>query len=429
MNEYDSGLVKQILEVSGYRCVEEPEEADLIFLNTCAVREKAHERVLGRVESLRHLKRKKPGLLFGILGCMAQNLGQTLFRDSSAIDLVVGPDNYRDLPQMIDHCQAQLGEHLARTILSSSETYDEYRPSVVNGVLAYVTIMRGCDNFCSFCVVPYTRGRERSRPPVSLIDEILRLENAGIKEITLLGQNVNSYKFLDTDFAELMRSILRETGIPRIRFTSPHPHDFPDSLLSLMATENRLANHIHLPLQSGSSSVLKRMKRDYTREEFIELVGKIRLQIADVAISTDIITGFCGESQAEHEETLSLMEQLQFDMAYMFQYSERRGTIAQKKYPDDVPDSVKGARLEEIITLQNRISKDLNQKRVGMQHRVLVEGLSKRSSSQWSGRDSRNRTVIINPGSATLLPRPGEFVDVRIISSSSATLIGELVSV
>ncbi|HNN75548.1 MAG TPA: tRNA (N6-isopentenyl adenosine(37)-C2)-methylthiotransferase MiaB [Leptospiraceae bacterium] len=423
MNEYDSGLVRKILEGS-YSAVGEPEQADLILLNTCAIREKAHEKVYSRLESFHILKRKRPDLVIGVLGCMAQNLGEDLFSQGLPLDFIAGPDNYRNLPELIESSQSGSSERM-HTRLSQDETYGDIQPTVTNGVLASVTIMRGCDNFCSFCVVPYTRGRERSRSIDSIVEEVSRLiEEEGVREVMLLGQNVNSYKYEGHDFAALVERLLSSTSIARIRFTSPHPHDFPDHLLSLMASEERFCSQIHLPVQSGSTSVLSRMKRDYSREEYLALVAKMKDRIPEVGLSTDIIVGFCGETESEFEDTLSLVKECRFDVAYMFRYSEREGTFAKKKMPDDIPEEVKLERLARLISVQSESSLAKNQEEIGKVHRVLVEGRSKRSAADNSGRSDSGKKIIF-PAAGT---KPGEIVPVRIESVTSATMRGTVVA-
>jgi len=421
MNEYDSGLVKKILTDDGYEAVREPGDADVILLNTCAVREKAHERVYGRLEILSSFRKKRPGLVIGVLGCMAQNLGKGLI-EKGKVDLVLGPDNYRKLPDLLSELETSRIP-VAHTLLSREETYEEIEPEVVRNCLAYVTIMRGCNNFCSFCVVPYTRGRERSRSSESIVQEITHLTGKGVREVTLLGQNVNSYSHDATDFTDLVRMILDQTPIERLRFTSPHPHDFPQRLLQMMANESRFAPHIHLPVQSGSTPVLKRMKRDYTREEFLTLVETIRSIVPGIALSTDVMVGFSEETDAEYDDTLSLMEQVRFDMAYMFQYSERSGTVASRNYPDTVPDDVKRERLSRLIELQTGISHDVNQREIGREFDVLVEGTSRRSDTDSMGRTPTNKVVIV-PGQY----EAGQIVRVRIRSATSATLLGDPVN-
>lgn len=419
MNEYDSGLVRGILGKEGYSIVSLPEDADVILLNTCAIREKAHEKIYGRVEALAHLKRKNSSLAIGILGCMAQNLGEDLFHLGLPVDIVLGPDNYRSLPELLQN-RGAAPSRLTR--LSMSETYEELDAAAVDGPSALVTIMRGCNNFCSFCVVPYTRGRERSRTPESVIEEIRRLEDQGVREVTLLGQNVNSYRHESVDFAALVERVLADTSIARIRFTSPHPHDFPEHLLRLMGSESRFCSQIHLPLQSGSTPVLARMKRDYTREEFQDLTARIREIVPGIGLSTDVIVGFCGETEEEFADTLSLVDETAFDLAYMFRYSERDHTLAKKQYADDVPEDVKLSRLDRLIQLQLQKSLERHQGEIGKVHNVLIQGPSKRSKSDWMGRTDHGKAVIFPslPGQSV-----GSLVDVRITGATSATLRGE----
>ncbi len=440
MNEYDSGIVRSILSKEGYGQANVPEEAELILLNTCAIREKAQERIYGRLASFTPLKKKNPKLLVGILGCMAQNMGDDLFSTGLPVDFAMGPDNYRQLPTLLEKIKnnqtSSSHSQWNITHLSRSETYEELQPKVISGKLAFVTIMRGCDNFCSFCVVPYTRGRERSRSPESIVSEInAMILSDSICEVTLLGQNVNSYHYKKISFCELIKKILEETNIQRIRFTSPHPHDFPEELLHLMAQEERFCSQIHLPLQSGSSAVLQRMKRDYNRREYEKLVSRIRAILPKVGLSTDIIVGFCGETQEEFEETLDVVDNVSFDMAYMFYYSEREHTSAKKHLCDDVAKEVKLHRLSLLIEKQQTMARKINEALVGETFSVLIEGHSRRSQKEWMGRTSTGKSVVIqdfafknykenNPTNNQI----GQTLLVQITSCSSATLKGVLLS-
>ena len=429
MNEYDSGIALRCLTDRGYHRVGAPEEAGVILLNTCAIRENAHQKVYGRLQSFTGLKRRRRDLVVGLLGCMAQNLGDDLFAMGLPLDLIVGPDNLRELPDLVDRVRSGTELQVQRTRLSVHETYEELEPSVVSGIQAFVTIMRGCDNFCTFCVVPYTRGRERSRSPDSIVGEVARLVEAGVHEVTLLGQNVNSYLSEAVDFAELVRLLLERTAVERIRFTSPHPHAFPKHLLELMAREERFCSSIHLPAQSGSNRVLSAMRRDYTRESFVDLVGEIREIVGDVGLTTDVITGFPGETDSDFEDTIDLVQLCRFDMAYMFRYSARENTYARKHLADDVPEEIKLARLNRLIEVQRSLGALANQDEVGRSHRVLVEGPSRRSRRELMGRSLTGKVVIfplsaLNDAEAAPESFAGRSYDVRITSASSATLRG-----
>ncbi len=425
MNVYDSGIVKTLFLNQDFTLSDSVATADVILINTCAVREKAQERIYGRLQSLYPLKKRNPDLIIGIIGCMAQNLGDELFAMGLPIDLVVGPDEYRRLPEIVKEIKTHPERKFQLTRISSTEVYDDIQPEVIEGCSAFITIMRGCNNFCSFCVVPYTRGRERSRRPDSIVNEINHLVTQyHIKEVTLLGQNVNSYQFEQYDFTDLIKMILDQTDIKRIRFTSPHPHHFPKKLIQLMVQEKRFCNSIHLPLQSGSNSVLKRMNRDYTKEEYLQLVEYIKSEIPNVGLSTDIIVGFCGETEEDFSETLEVIKKVEFDMAYMFYYSERDHTIAKRKYKDDVPYELKIARLNQLIDLQSEISKEKNKKEIGKVYEILIEGRSKKSNKEWMGRTDSGKVVVFSDLSNQY--KIGDFVNVHIMHSTKATLLGKI---
>ncbi len=420
MNFADSEVVNSILIEEGMQPVGEPEKADLILVNTCAIRENAETKVWNRLKEFRSLKKQNGGLTVGVLGCMAERIRERIIEQEQLVDLVVGPDAYRTIPQLIS--QVDDGRKAVNVLLSLEETYADITPvrTSGNGVTAFVSIMRGCDNMCSFCVVPFTRGRERSRPVSSIFDEISQLEQQGYKEVTLLGQNVNSYRTDEADFTGLMERVSTAFPEVRFRFSSPHPKDFPVDLLHLIAERPNLCNSIHIPAQSGNSDVLERMRRPYTREEYLDLIEKMRQIIPGVALSTDVIAGFCGETEEEHADTLSLMRIVRYDLAYMFAYSERERTYAHRKMEDDVPEEVKKRRLTEIIEQQMAIQEEVNRLERGREHLVLVEGTSKRSDQQLSGRTDTNKMVVFDRKEY----RPGDYVVVRIEDSTSATLFG-----
>ncbi len=398
---------------------ESPEEASVVFINTCSIRDNAEQKVWNRLNDFRKMKRQRNGdMVVGILGCMAERLREKFLEKEKLVDLVVGPDAYRDLPQLLS--QVEDGRKAVNVILSQEETYADITPvrTTGNGVSAFVSVMRGCDNMCSFCVVPFTRGRERSRPVESVLDEFKMLRDQGYREVTLLGQNVNSYLHEGRSFAELMYRCSLIDPEMRIRFSTSHPKDFPDEFLDVMRERHNICNYIHIPVQSGNSDVLERMRRTYTRDEYLELIQKMRAMIPGVSLSTDIIAGFCGETGEQHKDTLDLMKRVRYDLAYMFAYSERERTLAHRKFTDDVPEDIKKRRLSEIIQLQHQIAFELNQEEIGKRHVVLVEGRSKRSEDQLSGRTDTNKMVIFDRDTY----QRGNYVEVEIQEANSATL-------
>ena len=421
MNFADSEVVNSILLDQGMKPVQTAEEADVIFVNTCSIRENAETRVWNRLKEFRSLKKEKDGLTVGVLGCMAERIKDRIIDQEQLVDIVVGPDAYRDIPNLLE--EVEDGRKAVNVLLSLEETYADISPvrTSGNGVTAFVSIMRGCDNMCAFCVVPFTRGRERSRPMDSILREIGQLRDQGYKEITLLGQNVNSYKYEDIDFTRLMDEASKVDPEIRFRFSSPHPKDFPQPLLHLIAERPNLCSYIHIPAQSGNSEVLERMRRPYTREEYLDLIHQMKQIIPGVSLSTDIITGFCNETEEEHRDTMTLMEMVEFDLAYMFAYSERERTLAHRKYEDNVPEDVKKRRLTEIIEQQMAIQKKNNKKEIGRRHLVLVEGTSKRSDEQLSGRTDTNKMVVFDRKNY----QKGDYVEVEITDCTSATLIGK----
>ncbi len=431
MNFSDSEVVASILQGEGFSATRVHEEADLVLLNTCSIREKAEQTVRARLHTFRQTKRRRPGMLIGVLGCMAERLKAKFLEEEKLVDLVVGPDAYRSLPGLIE--EAEGGQKGVNVLLSREETYADIAPVRLdsNGVTAFVSIMRGCNNMCSFCVVPFTRGRERSRDPKSILGECEALVEAGYKEVTLLGQNVDSYHWdaaqnggAPHDFAELLEAVARLSPALRIRFSTSHPKDITDSVLHTMARHPNICKYIHLPVQSGSTRVLGAMNRTYTREWYLAKVQRVREIMPDCGLSTDIITGFCTETESDHADTLSLMEACRFDYAYMFAYSERPGTLAARRFTDDVPESVKKQRLAEIISLQNRHSAESYAGDVGKVFEVLIEGDSKRSSAHWAGRNSGNKFVVFPKADHRL--QKGDYAVVKISSATQATLLGEL---
>lgn len=418
MNVADSEVVASIMGQAGYETTEIQEEADAILLNTCSVRDNAEQKIYARLEFLQSLKRKKK-LIVGVLGCMAERVKDELI-DRHGADLVCGPDSYLSLPELF--ASAELGHRAVNVELSTSETYRDVVPKRLHStrICGFVSIMRGCNNFCHYCIVPYTRGRERSRDVESILRECRDLEEKGYKEVTLLGQNVNSYHSGDVDFPQLLRMVAHAVPSMRVRFTTSHPKDMSDATLHVIAEEPNVCRHIHLPVQSGSNEVLKRMNRKYTREWYLERVEAIRRIVPDCGLSTDIFVGYSGETEEDHKLSLSLMETCAYDSAFMFKYSERPGTYAAKHFPDDIPEETKIRRLNELIALQNELSAESNARCIGKTFEVLLEGTSKRSREQLYGRTEQNRVVIVDRGNL----RIGQRVMVRITESTSATLKG-----
>lgn len=421
MNAGDTEIVVSIMQREGYIYTDDIETADIILLNTCSIRDNAEQRIWGRLSEMRRLRKQRPSLVVGVIGCMAERLKEQLIEGGHGVDVVAGPDAYRDLPKLVR--EAEAGGKGVNVMLSQEETYAEIAPVRLdrNGVGAFIAIMRGCNNYCSYCVVPYTRGVERSRDAATIVREARELFDNGYREVTLLGQNVNSYRTGDVDFPALLRMVAEISPLLRVRFATSHPKDISDRLLETMASMPNICRAIHLPAQSGSSEMLRRMNRKYTREWYLDRVAAIRRYMPDCAITTDLIAGFSGETEQEHLETLSLMREVGYDFAYMFKYSERPGTFAQRNMADDVPDEVKTRRLSEIIELQNSLSEQSNRRDVGKEFEILVECTSKRSEQQLSGRTSQNKMVVFDRGTH----RAGDYVRVRITGCSSATLFGE----
>ena len=429
MNVSDSEVVLTILRKVGYSLCDSISQADVILVNTCSVRDNAEQRILGRLDVFRLEKKKRSGVIVGVLGCMAQRMKEELLKHP-VVDIVAGPDSYRNLPAMIDNA-ARYGKQMDTT-LSRVETYADILPTRMDkgGVSAYISIMRGCNNVCSYCIVPFTRGAERSREPESILEEARALIGGGYREISLLGQNVDSYRWTDpengavtVEFADLLEKVAHLDPGVRIRFSTSHPKDMSDKVLHTMARYDNICKHIHLPVQSGSSVLLEKMNRKYTREHYLERIGKIREILPDCSITTDVIAGFCSETEEDHALTISLFKEVRFDGAFMFQYSERPGTKASRRYPDDVPQQVKTARLNEIIALQNAISLERNRECIGKTFEVLVEGRSKRSDKELVGRTSQNKTCVF-PDTGL---KPGDYATVLVESCSSATLICRII--
>ncbi|MEE1541856.1 MAG: tRNA (N6-isopentenyl adenosine(37)-C2)-methylthiotransferase MiaB [Paludibacteraceae bacterium] len=427
MNVADSEVVAAIMQTIGYEVTDCIDNADAILVNTCSIRDNAEQKIVSRLQHFNAMKKKRKGLIVGILGCMAERAKQELL-ENQAVDLVAGPDAYLDLPNLI--AAAEAGQKAMNVELSTTETYKEVIPSRIGGnrISGFVSIMRGCNNFCSYCIVPYTRGRERSREVKSILNEIQDLCERNFKEITLLGQNVNSYAFEEEsgeviNFAKLLKIIAERFPTMRIRFSTSHPKDMSDETLETIAAYKNICNHIHLPVQSGSSRILKLMNRKYTREWYLERIAAIRRIIPDCGISTDMFCGFHSETEEDHKETLSLMREVVFDSAFMFKYSERPGTFASKNLPDDISEEVKIERLNEIIALQTELSAESNRKDIGKTFEVLVEGFSKRSKEQLFGRTQQNKVVVFDRGECKI----GDLVNVKVTSVTAATLLGELV--
>ena len=432
MNFADSEVVASILNSAGFTATRDYIEADLVLINTCSIREKAEQTIRNRLHIFRQLKRSNPSMLIGVLGCMAERLKSKFLEEEKLVDLVVGPDAYRSLPLLIE--EAGDGQKSVNVLLSREETYADISPLRLNsnGVNAFVSIMRGCNNMCSFCVVPFTRGRERSRNPGSIIAECRDLFENGYREVTLLGQNVDSYHWhsgIDGEtavgFSALLENVAKISPLLRIRFSTSHPKDITDEVLHVIARFENICNYIHLPVQSGSTVVLQRMNRTYTREWYLSRIKRIRELIPDCGISTDIISGFCGETEADHQQTLSLISESRFDFSYMYFYSERPGTLAAKRYPDDVPEQEKKKRLEEIIRLQRKISEESNRNDIGTISKVLIEGDSKRSHLEWMGRNDQNKVVVFPKKGLSL--EKGDYAILKIVQSTGGTLIGSAI--
>lgn len=430
MNFSDSEIVASILNTAGFGATRNTEEADLILLNTCSIREKAEQTIRKRLTEFRKSKQRKPGMLIGVLGCMAERLKSNLLEEEKLVDLVVGPDAYRTLPGLIE--EAEGGQKAVNVLLSREETYADISPVRLesNGVSAFISIMRGCNNMCSFCVVPFTRGRERSRDARSIVAEAQDLLDRGFKEVTLLGQNVDSYQFVNeqmdetVSFAMLLEMVAKISPQLRVRFSTSHPKDITDEVLFTIAKYDNICNYIHLPVQSGNTRILQLMNRTYTREWYMKKIDRIREIIPDCGISSDIITGFCSETEEEHQDTLSLMEYSNYDYGYMYFYSERPGTLAAKRYKDDVPEEVKKRRLQEIVDKQYILSLNSNKRDVGKTYEVLIEGESKKDEQSWMGRSSHNKVIVFPKEQHNL--KKGDYVMVKVNSCTKGTLLGTI---
>ncbi len=432
MNFADSEVVASILNQEGFGATRNLEEADLIFINTCSIREKAEQTVRKRLTEFRKLKLRKKGMLVGVLGCMAERLKSKFIEEERLVDIVVGPDAYRSLPELV--AEASGGQKAVNVLLSRDETYADISPVRLdsNGVSAFVSIMRGCNNMCSFCVVPFTRGRERSRDAASILLECRDLFEKGYREVTLLGQNVDSYYFVEETtnrvitFANLMEEVAQLSPLLRVRFSTSHPKDITDEVLHVMARYDNICKYIHLPVQSGSTRVLQLMNRTYTREWYMAKVDRIREIMPDCGISSDIIAGFCTEEEKDHLETLAVMEYSRYDMSYMFFYSERPGTLAQRRYTDDIPLDVKKRRLQEIVDLQGRLSFESNKRDLNKSFTVLIEGDSKKSDQDWMGRSSQNKVIVFPKEQYPL--QKGDYVNVQVTDCTQATLLGKIIA-
>jgi len=440
MNFSDSEIVASIMKDHGYHTTPNLYESDVIFVNTCAIRENAEQRVRQRLSEFKSLKKRRPGLVVGVLGCMAERLKEKFLEEEKLVDIVVGPDAYRSLPDLVH--QADDGNKAINVLLSLEETYADISPVRLggNGITAFISIMRGCDNMCSFCVVPFTRGRERSRNPETILQEATELFHAGYREVTLLGQNVDSYLWFgggakkefknlseeeqknSVSFATLLGRVASIHPDLRVRYTTSNPRDMTDEVLHVMSRHENICRYIHLPVQSGNTDVLNRMNRGYSREEYMDRIRAIKKHMPDCSISTDIITGFCGETEEEHQDTLSLMEWVRYDYAYMFNYSERPKTLAERRYKDDVPHDVKNRRLQEVIALQTQMSLQSNREDIGKTFRVLVEGTSKKNENELYGRNSQNKVIVFPKKDF----KPGDYVTVTVRDCTSATLLGDI---
>ncbi len=433
MNFSDSEIVASILQEEGFGATRNFEDANLILINTCSIREKAEQTVRTRLQAFKKIKQQRPGMLVGVLGCMAERLKAKFLEEEKLVDIVVGPDAYRSLPGLIS--EAETGQKSVNVLLSREETYADIAPVRLNsnGITAFVSIMRGCNNMCTFCVVPFTRGRERSRDAESIVNECRNLFENGFKEVTLLGQNVDSYHYTASEegseavtFAKLLEMVALISPLLRIRFSTSHPKDITDDVLHTMAKYHNICKYIHLPVQSGNTRVLQMMNRTYTREWYLSKIQRIREIMPDCSISTDIISGFCTETEEEHKDTLSLQELVRYDMAYMFSYSERPGTLAARRYTDDVPADVKLRRLQEIITLQNGHQRESYKNDIGKTFEILIEGDSRRSELKWCGRNTQNKMTVFPKEQYDL--KAGDYVHVKITDATAATLIGEIVN-